>query len=45
MNTITTENKQIENRTKVLNSIEVDLKSILVREFEQELSNDINAWF
>lgn len=39
-----TEIKHIENSLTVLNEvgIEIDLDSILVNEFEQELPNDIN---
>lgn len=43
MITTTTEIKHVENSFEILNEfgIEIDLKGILVEEFEQKLPNDI----
>ena len=47
INTVTaTEIKHVENSFEVLNEFgsKIDLNSILVREYRQELSSEINCW-
>jgi hypothetical protein len=41
-----TEIKHVEKSFEILNEfgIEIDLNSILVREYEQELASEINCW-